>query len=538
MSAAELNGGAASRDATFGRVGAIVTGTSWAAPVSVGVIAALLTGLWSWRPSLWTDEVATIAISTRTVPQIFDFASHRDLVHTTYYLFMHVWTSVFGIGQGMLRLPSTLAVGAAAAGVVLVARRYAGPWFAIVAGLAFAVLPRMTWAGTEARTFALAAAFAVFVSLALLVALQRGRWWWVLYAALALLGVAVYVYVALVVAAHALTVLLWCLRTRSWTRPAVLGLGTIAVTGLVTVPYVLTVARQAGQIHHAAPGLRRASSQVLVSQWFLGAIPIRMRGSVLWEPPFNWGIAATVMALACLLLVVVAVFTWRAASEGPTLLELALPWLVLPTVVLLTYSIVRAPLYAPRYLIVSAPAVALLVAAGLLGLRRRWLQVVAVAVVLVSFVPVYAVQRSVTAKQGSDWSIVAAYVQAEAKPGDVVLFTRLAHKRFQTTRKIAVGYPWAFADLRDVGVGKDPAVHGVLWTRSRPMRAVLPALGHPERIWLISDNSRKARWAAPRAHDLAVLAAHGYQPVSNRSWTVTRVTELAPSPGGGTAPAP
>ena len=126
-----------------------LSATARLAPLLVGVVAAVGSGVGYWNPSLWTDEAATISVSGRTVPEIFAVARHLDAVHVVYYLFMHVWISILGSAPWALRLPSVIAVGVAAAGVVVLGRQVATPRLAVTAGLLFAVLPRVTWAGTE-----------------------------------------------------------------------------------------------------------------------------------------------------------------------------------------------------------------------------------------------------------------------------------------------------------------------------------------------------------------------------------------------------
>jgi mannosyltransferase len=64
------------------------------------------------------DEGATLAIATRSVPQIMEQAGNLDAVLAPYYLFMHFWISVFGDSVLAMRMPSILAM---AVGVGLVA---------------------------------------------------------------------------------------------------------------------------------------------------------------------------------------------------------------------------------------------------------------------------------------------------------------------------------------------------------------------------------------------------------------------------------
>lgn len=61
---------------------------------------------------------------------------------------------------------------AAAAGVVVFAKQFSGRTTAVCAGAVFAILPRVTWAGIEARSSALSVAAAVWLTVLLVAAVR------------------------------------------------------------------------------------------------------------------------------------------------------------------------------------------------------------------------------------------------------------------------------------------------------------------------------------------------------------------------------
>ena len=144
--------------------------------LSVGLLAALLGSAFSWRPSYWYDEAATVFASQRRLPDLWRLLDHQDAVHGLYYLGMHFWFRLVGESEFTARLPSAIAVGVAAAGVVVLGRELANPRVGLLAGLAFAILPRVTWAAVEVRSFAATTTAAVWLTVAMLVAVRRGRW--------------------------------------------------------------------------------------------------------------------------------------------------------------------------------------------------------------------------------------------------------------------------------------------------------------------------------------------------------------------------
>ena len=133
-------------------------------PWAIAVLAAVISGAWASRPSLWFDEGATISASaSRTLPELWRLLGHIDAVHGLYYLLMHGWFTIFPPTEFWSRVPSSLAIGAAAAGVTVFTKQFWPRATAVCAGVVFAILPRTTWAGMEARSYAFAAAAACWV---------------------------------------------------------------------------------------------------------------------------------------------------------------------------------------------------------------------------------------------------------------------------------------------------------------------------------------------------------------------------------------
>src|SRR3977135_2992832 len=142
-------------------------------PLGVAVFAAVVCAAGAARPSLWFDEAATISASTRSVPELWRLLHNIDAVHGLYYLAMHGWFTIFPATEFWSRLSSCLAVGLAAAGVVVVGKQFSTRTVAVCAGVVFTILPRITWAGIEARSYALTAAAAVWLTVLVIAAAPR-----------------------------------------------------------------------------------------------------------------------------------------------------------------------------------------------------------------------------------------------------------------------------------------------------------------------------------------------------------------------------
>ena len=94
-------------------------------PLIVGVLAAVVSLGGAGRPSFWYDEAATISASySRSLHQLWQMLGNVDVVQGLYYLLMHGWFDVFPPTEFWSRAPSGLAVGGAAAGVVVLGKQF------------------------------------------------------------------------------------------------------------------------------------------------------------------------------------------------------------------------------------------------------------------------------------------------------------------------------------------------------------------------------------------------------------------------------
>src|SRR5262249_23460090 len=124
-------------------------------PLIVGALAAAVSLGGAGRPSFWYDEAATISASnSRSLSQLWQMLSNVDAVHGLYYVLMHGWFQIFPPTEFWSRAPSALGIGGAAAGLVVLGKQFSSRTVAMSAGVVCAVLPRATWAGIEARPYA------------------------------------------------------------------------------------------------------------------------------------------------------------------------------------------------------------------------------------------------------------------------------------------------------------------------------------------------------------------------------------------------
>lgn len=487
---------------------------TYLASVIVALAALVVSLAWSWKPSVWTDEGATIAATSRSLTELVALITKIDAVHATYYALMHGWFEVVPVNVWTLRAPSAVAVALTAGLLVELVRRLGSLRLAVTSGVVFALLPRTTWMGAEGRSSALATLLAVAATLLLLAWIQRrGAPLLLLYGAAVCAGIWVNIYVVFLLPAHLVAVLALVVRGRrllSW-------LATSAVACCLALPIVTLAKSQSAQIGGGEPlDLLRWARQLVVNQVYLGETP---GGAPLTGPASFWVIASLGAALIGWGLTGLGIWSHLRSrrQSSRALVLLAVTWLVLPSVLVAVWSLVSgSSMYNPRYFAFCAPAAAILIGAGLNNLRERWIRTLVGLLLIMCLLPVYASQRVINAKQGADWSQVAAHIAAEAAVGDGVYFSPRP-----TTRTIAVAYPAAFERLTDITLLRSGPDDGSLAGESKPLADVLRS-PQPPTVWGIWKADHDSELEA----DLTLFRAVGYRPVSVWRGPVDEVVEL------------
>jgi mannosyltransferase len=492
----------------------------------VGVFGTLLTLAWSWQPSLWFDEAATVSATMRSWPELGRMLQTIDAVHGLYYAGMHLWLDLVGYSPFALRLPSAFCVGVAAALTVLLVRSRASRRAAVLAGGVFCLLPRVTWMGAEGRSYALTAVLAVVLTLIFVAAWRRGPaprrirlFWWTLYGATAFIATVAFIYLAFLVAAHGATALwtVWAGRRQDRSvRSSLLGWALSAGTAAVLLlPFALSVVRQSGQVSWIAPISWGSWHGVFVTQWFY------------LNPLF--AVAGWALATVGVVMLILAARQHHprpvpaVRRQNPSLLAIALPWLIVPTLGVIGVSALVSPLYSPRYLTFCTPAIAILIGVGLHALHRRWLIVTALVLLVGLAAPQFVAQRQPEAKQNSSWSEVADLIadQRASRPGETaaIIYGPVRQHPSATTRVIAYSYPDAFEGLIDVKLKTPAALTGDLWETRYPLDEVTDRFDGVDAVWLVTSD--KQDW---RPSVTAKLGDLGYTRVEE--WGLTGVNVL------------
>ncbi|CAG7844336.1 hypothetical protein USB125703_00566 [Pseudoclavibacter triregionum] len=504
----------------------------------VGLAALLVTALGSWRPSLWYGEAAVLSGARRGFGEMLAMLVQGPPSHALATACTWVWSRIAGESELLLRLPSAVAVGLAAAGVVVLGMKGANARAGVLAGILFAVMPRITGIGMDLEGFAWSIALAVWSTVALLwavastardpivgldmprrlmpPALRRSRaaagrrlaGRWAVCLGLAVLAAYAFPTGGLVLLVHPTALVLAGARRgalREWALAAI-------PAALLLAPLVVGIALAGGLDFRAefagGPAWQQTLGVIAPGAWgWLFVFPL---------------VVATVRGLLRIRSII--------DRFGTTMLELSLAWIVLPTLaLLLLHAAARLPLH-PDYFAIIAPGVALFAGYGL-ATGPRATAVIAIVLACLCALPSYSLQRIPPGMYGADGRDAAAYVSARALPGEGLLLDGadpLTHPR-----QLLAAYPSAFEGLVDIGIAESAASSASLWDASVSGGVAGMRLDGIDRLWAIRPSTDPLRTDDP---ELETMRSAGFAVVSTAEFRTQIVYELVRTDAFGLEP--
>ena len=441
------------------------------------LVPALLTLLISaWNlgtPSYWRDEAATLDAESRSLPALLHMLSNVDAVHGAYYLLMWPVVHTFGTSEPVLRLPSLLAMTAAATGVAALGRRLHSPRAGLLAGLTFGLLPQVSRYAQEGRSYALVLACAVAASYLLLRATDAPtRRNLVGYGcSIAVLGL-LNLFGLLLLAGHAIfLVARHRVLLRRW-------LITTALACLPSVPIVILAWQQRDQLGWLTEP--DASAPADLTLWLAGST-----GSVV--------LVSVLIGLGL-----------RARGSAATA-WLALPWLLAPPILLLSAAEVAMPVYVQRYVTYCLPGLALPVGVGLATITVVP-RMIAVLLIAGLGLPTQLAQREIGG-HGDTIRVAADILAAHEHPGDGVVYDCPTCHYPDMPREFAFAYPAAFAPLDDLDLAQSPSTSGTLRGIGTDPTTLSRRINGVDRVWLIETGGTSVPTVLTSMHKTATYSA-------------------------------
>lgn len=379
-----------------------------------GTIALLLL---AFIPRVWNtaygdlsfDEIATVFIARRSLPEVLRYISGAVREHPPfYYLLMSVWFRFAGTSEFAARYPSALTGVLSVAYGFRFARRLlrrgrpesvaleAGIWTAVL----LAVMPFSVWAGRTARMYSL-------VILLALVIMERWYCWslapsrrgWLLFAGVSLAGMLTHYYLLFLWVVQGSILLFFPRRTRGirsrWLATIGTGLGAL-VLSIALAPGVRNTLLETGSRFPALP-LRWSELQAALMELLLNR-----------SHPDLW--LATAVGL--LLVVTGWLSVWR-GSRSTAL------WLMLWAFVPMAAVILIPEAIHGRYIIVVLPALAMGLAGLVTLLRPHGLRLLLLLIILIQVYVRW--DENLLAPGKSNFSEQVALLGDLAAPGDAVV---------------------------------------------------------------------------------------------------------------------
>jgi mannosyltransferase len=422
--------------------------------------------------SLWLDESATVAIASQHGGALGAALAHDGGNMLGYYALLHVLIGLFGTGAFVLRVPSAVAAAATVGLVGVLAMRLFDRRVALAAGLIAGVSLSLVYWGQDARGYAamvalIAGSFVAFVSL-----LRAEAGWraWGAYVVLTTAAVYGGLEAVLVVPAQLLALVWFRGRARAV-------ISAVAITALCCVPLaVLAAERGSSQLFWVPKPSLRIDNQVVQALTSSGL-----------QPSFYTSTGTALLVLTAVLLGAgLARIAWllgsgRAKSAaGPALV---LSWLLVPMAAALLESTAGQSVFQARYLLVSLPAVALLLGWTIAGrhtpgLLAFGLLAALLALRVLQLAPAYGVSPE-------NWRAATSYVMASARPHDCVAF-------YPRDNRMPFEYY-----LRDRGRAPRPVLPTLAWGLVRPYVEDYTSLSAArvaqlprscDRVWLVSSH--------------------------------------------------
>lgn len=376
--------------------------------------ALLLRASFLGSPSLWLDEIWSIAAARLSWPKLIWLILHQDSNASLYYVLLHFWVQL-GSSEAVVRSLSVLL------GVISIPVLYRlgyelyGRPVGLVASSFLIVSKLHVEQSQDARGYSLVVLLVLLSSLSFVRCIEKpSAKSWFAYAIFSGLALYAHVFALLVPVSHAASLLFLRRRQVDWR-------GVFASAG-----GILAFLVPLGLLLHA-----REHSAGAPLSW-VPPLTFGMVVRIFWSMAggSHFGITGALVAGVALcfgyaaLLLLFARWCVRQCRQHGRSLEswrasFVLLWFALPIVSTILLSL-KAPLLIDKYLIISLPALVIAAAKGTQLLRPGWSQAAVVSIValgLIGLLPYFYVRA-----HDQEWQGITRTIMSEAQPGDAVLF--------------------------------------------------------------------------------------------------------------------
>ncbi|MCL4507548.1 MAG: glycosyltransferase family 39 protein [Chloroflexi bacterium] len=409
--------------------------------------------------SLWRDEVDTIRFAFAPFSEMLQNLTRNGFNGPLYLLTMRVWLNLAGVNDMALRYFSLICGVFEVAFIYVLAKRIFNRTTALFAAGIAAVAPVLIWYSGEGKMYSLQPALLLLALYALRRAIDgkpRGKelrqsqsargpalryiigrvnGWWVVFIAAVSAGYYVHLLTPLFLPVAAVFFLAWWPRARHHWRSALIALAVCTVPYIPLAIWQIPIVLAGMNTGHTAYALDAVFYSLLYN-WSLGLsdhLPIGVPASFTWLAILCFSGLGLTGVVAALWFSRTATKAWSRNKSVPVaqiditanLVARTAPgilaWLVLPTLSIYLISM-RAPIFEPRYVLWSAPALYLLIAYGLSRLMPRLPLVGSMLTVLLCGVSLIGLVAQIEFPIRPDIRGAAKFVAGQMQPGDIFVF--------------------------------------------------------------------------------------------------------------------
>jgi uncharacterized membrane protein len=384
--------------------------------LAVTLLGLLLRFVELGSESIWLDEVTSIIIARMDLPSVVAWAA-GDIHPPLYYATLHSWLA---LGESEFAVRSLSAVLGVLSILVLyaLAAELFGHRVGWVAALFLALSPLHIWYSQEARMYVMLTLWVLTSSYLVVLALRRQqRRYWLGYVAISTLALYTHYYALFGLLFQNALALYWLWRNQrpGWQRWVWAQLAIV----MLFSPWLPILYRQVttGGGGWVQRSIGRPTLRALFDTWLFFSIGLDNQLYPVWLRRVSY----VLFALAAVSAIVHALRPERGAEarsdrEG---LWFCLLYLCLPVGAAWLLSQFK-PMYTVRYLLAFLPAYCILLAKGLVSLRRPAAVLLTVFLASTMLIGNWNMWRSA---RNPDWRGLTSHVLEQAQDGDVVLFS-------------------------------------------------------------------------------------------------------------------
>ncbi len=412
--------------------------------------------------SMWRDEIDALEFSQASLPTLVGYFVRPGWNGPLFYVFLRPWVALAGRSEFGLRYFSLWFSVLGVALLYRLGRAWFSPPAGALAALLSAVSAYMVWYAQELKMYALVCTLVLVVLYVYRLAIQRADWrLWVAVIILTWVTAGVHIMGALLVPVLVLLFVVWWPRSRSQWKVALVALAGVALPGLVAGPWALPTLLHGGNIgHHFVP--LGSMARILLSAFSQG---ITNFGG-------DWALVVVVYGMLAGTLL-------RSGSDQARPVMTAWVWLATPVLGLYAISL-RVPMFVDRYLIWIGPAIYVLVARGIVQLRRRSALLGVVYLILVLGLNGWGVWKQLGEPIKSDFRAAAAFVRQRRRPDELALF-HISYVRKTFEYYYGDAAPWADGIPTDEQT-RESAVDAEMRAHTAGYETVWLVLSEPE-MW-------------------------------------------------------